>query len=493
MLQMPRALTDEERHVRVSYTIDKLYLGKCKSTTINRLSGGEKKRLALAAVLLTDPHILLIDEPTSGLDTYFAKSLVQMIRSMVDEQDRTVIVVLHQPTTSMFDQIDKVCLLVHGGRQAFFGSKDEAQHFFNNKCHLPSSTLECYIEQLAAPRNTDDEYTGVQILAVDQFADSEYSRSLHVTLERCLVSIEKECSKAAAEVERASFSQQLKWLLWRSLVSGKRNPMRTTKLALRLVITAIILGIAFFRLNPRSNDYVQNVNALCVVFLMTLYESNTTLLLVGIPTERSVVTREYKRRMYSLQAYYISRLIIDTLYGVITCVLYITIIVILTGLRRWFLLITVVTINVMTVSAMATLMASLSKTPRAGLLLLAPIQQILVQFSSYYINLRSVPFYIRWLQYLSHSYYGYSLILMVEWHNIEIPLPCGRTSSHQYITNSTMFTQSANCVRTGDAILRSYDVSYQDFGRNIIALILLALVFHLGAFTMTVLRIRRAV
>lgn len=58
------------------------------------LSGGEKKRLSIASVLVWDPTYIIIDEPTVGLDFYYRRLLVDMIRKIVME-GKTVIVVTH--------------------------------------------------------------------------------------------------------------------------------------------------------------------------------------------------------------------------------------------------------------------------------------------------------------------------------------------------------------------------------------------------------------
>src|SRR4029078_8379997 len=53
---------------RVAETLDMLEIAHLKDRSPHRLSGGEKKRVALASVLILDPEVLLMDEPTAALD-----------------------------------------------------------------------------------------------------------------------------------------------------------------------------------------------------------------------------------------------------------------------------------------------------------------------------------------------------------------------------------------------------------------------------------------
>ena len=129
MLRMHQSMKDEDRRVRVRSTITLLSLDKCVKTMIGKLSGGERKRLAFATILLYNPSVILIDEPTSGLDMYLARSVMKMIRTLTIEQNRTIIVVLHQPTSEIYSMVDSLCLIVHGGRQAFFGARRDAIDF----------------------------------------------------------------------------------------------------------------------------------------------------------------------------------------------------------------------------------------------------------------------------------------------------------------------------------------------------------------------------
>ena len=89
------------------------------------LSGGMKKRVALARALITNPEIMLFDEPTTGLDPIIVNSVFQYIKSTHNELGFTGIIVTHE-IPKIFSIVQKVALLSKGVIVAA-GTPDEIQ------------------------------------------------------------------------------------------------------------------------------------------------------------------------------------------------------------------------------------------------------------------------------------------------------------------------------------------------------------------------------
>lgn len=87
------------------------------------LSGGMRKRVALARTLVNQPRYMLYDEPTAGLDPIVADSIDLLIRRLQRKLGVTSIVVTHD-MKSTFSIADKVALL-HQGRCYFYGTCDQ--------------------------------------------------------------------------------------------------------------------------------------------------------------------------------------------------------------------------------------------------------------------------------------------------------------------------------------------------------------------------------
>ena len=87
------------------------------------LSGGEKRRVAIAGVMAMEPKILILDEPTAGLDPRGRDTILGLIRNYREETGRTVMLVSH----SMDDvaEIASKVLVINNARVAMYGTVPE--------------------------------------------------------------------------------------------------------------------------------------------------------------------------------------------------------------------------------------------------------------------------------------------------------------------------------------------------------------------------------
>ena len=90
------------------------------------ISGGMKKRVALARALITNPEIILFDEPTTGLDPERKFAVFDMIRSYRERFGFTVIMESHD-VPEVFGITDQVAWL-DGGKFKFWGTPEELNH-----------------------------------------------------------------------------------------------------------------------------------------------------------------------------------------------------------------------------------------------------------------------------------------------------------------------------------------------------------------------------
>lgn len=126
-LRFPRDVTPDAQRARVDQVMAELNIDERADTRIDRLSGGQRKRVSVGCELLTEPSLLFLDEPTSGLDPGNEAALMGQLRTLA-RAGRTVVVVTH--SVQSLDLCDRLVVLAPGGRLAFYGAPADALAYF---------------------------------------------------------------------------------------------------------------------------------------------------------------------------------------------------------------------------------------------------------------------------------------------------------------------------------------------------------------------------
>jgi cobalt/nickel transport system ATP-binding protein len=92
--------------------IEKLSLESIQKRIVNYLSGGEKKKVALAGALVMEPDLLILDEPFTGLDPVSRRDLIQILNELNKEKGITFIITLHE--VDLVPEMTDILYLMHG-------------------------------------------------------------------------------------------------------------------------------------------------------------------------------------------------------------------------------------------------------------------------------------------------------------------------------------------------------------------------------------------
>ena len=95
-----------------------------EKTDLNNLSGGQKQKIAIASLLVTEPEILLLDEPTANLDPESRRQIFDLILRLSREEGITIILVEHN-IAEIIDQVDHVLALDGSGHVTASGTREE--------------------------------------------------------------------------------------------------------------------------------------------------------------------------------------------------------------------------------------------------------------------------------------------------------------------------------------------------------------------------------
>ncbi|HCW03910.1 MAG TPA: energy-coupling factor transporter ATPase [Clostridium sp.] len=114
-------LSEEEVFSRVRRAMDMVGLNyeKYKDKSPFELSGGQKRRVAIAGVVAMEPEVLILDEPTAGLDPKGRDEILQQIKNLHREYGMTIILVSHsmEDVAKLADRI----LVMHKGKAILDG------------------------------------------------------------------------------------------------------------------------------------------------------------------------------------------------------------------------------------------------------------------------------------------------------------------------------------------------------------------------------------
>ena len=117
-------LTEEEIHKNVVSALETVGISEeIYEKSPFELSGGQKRRVAIAGVLAMNPEVLILDEPTAGLDPRGRDEILQAIKDLHDKRGITVILVSHsmEDVAKLVDRI----IVMHRGKAAMQGTPKE--------------------------------------------------------------------------------------------------------------------------------------------------------------------------------------------------------------------------------------------------------------------------------------------------------------------------------------------------------------------------------
>ena len=98
VLKIPK----NERKQKILRLFDELGLGDRANNKPDQLSGGQQQRVAIARALALDPAIILADEPTGNLDSKTTENVMDSLKKLNKEYNKTIIMVTHDKDLAKF-------------------------------------------------------------------------------------------------------------------------------------------------------------------------------------------------------------------------------------------------------------------------------------------------------------------------------------------------------------------------------------------------------
>ncbi|XP_043701397.1 ABC transporter G family member 10 [Telopea speciosissima] len=388
------------------------------------ISGGEKRRVSIGVEVVHDPAVLLIDEPTSGLDSASAFHVVTLLKSMVVNQGKTIVLTIHQPGFRILELFDQIVLLSNG-------------------IVLHHGSLDLLEERLKISGHCIPRHVNVLEFAID-VTESLVVQSSSVLNE--LVSTEDH----QEEQENKFFYPNSRFE--EVLILGQRfcnNIFRTKQLfaarTIQALVAGIVLGTIFVNVSNKSGQITLQTRLGFFAFTLTFLLSTTT---EGLPIflqERRILMRETSRGAYRVSSYVIANTLVFIPFLLTVALLYTTPVYWLVGLRRdidgflYFSL--VVWLVVLMANSFVACFSTLVPNFIMGSSLIAGFMGSFFLFSGYFISKKNIPCYWIFMHYLSLFKYPFESFLINEYGGEK-----GRVRCVQSLEGT--------CVFYGDGLLR---------------------------------------
>lgn len=279
----------------VDQVIEALDLSQIRQSVIGGnsrrgVSGGEKKRVAIAQTLLTQPELILLDEPTSGLDSHTASSVVDCLVGLVGV---SVVMTIHQPSSDLFDKFGWLILLADAG-VVYSGPPDEAIEWFSERgfrCPMYNNPADYFIRVL------HESTTMLAIAPIDVPANVPRTATSRVATRSSLF----------IAVHASRFLRRM-----------RRDPYTAKYRLLQNFVISLIYGLFFWQ--SKSND-----SKLGALFYMVLYQGVIFSFMSAIssfPPEVNLVMREQLTSGYNLVGYIIAKTIMEFPLSLLCCILF---------------------------------------------------------------------------------------------------------------------------------------------------------------------------
>eukprot|EP00475_Leptophrys_vorax_P003406 TRINITY_DN12009_c0_g1_i1.p1 TRINITY_DN12009_c0_g1~~TRINITY_DN12009_c0_g1_i1.p1 ORF type:complete len:643 (+),score=189.13 TRINITY_DN12009_c0_g1_i1:173-1930(+) len=471
LLRLPNDMTLKEKEERVEDVISQMGLRKCRDTPIGGelvrgVSGGERKRVSVAAELVRDVSVLLMDEPTSGLDSFMAFNVIQSVKRLAKELNVTVIATIHQPRSQIWNLFDKVMLLSEG-KLMYFGAADQAvPHFerlgfpmpanYNPADHLldiisvdyRSKEIELETKkrvdkfEAAYRDNMRDHFDGTkpELLAAPSAAGGEGGTAAKG----------EDIDKILDIQPGASFFLQFKLLFMRSFKEVSRDKFATVIRLFQTLFFAILVGLIYLNLGNGQASIVSRVGLL---FFLCINQAFGAMfgVISRFPAEKEIYNRENSLGFYHTLPYFLGRIIAELPFSAFFPFLSLTVVYWMAGLQadggKYITAAILIILVALSSEGIGLISSTIAPNVVVANILAPLITIIFLLLGGFYIQTDNIPKYFKWIETLSYLKYGYRGLMVNEFSGLTLD-GC-----------STSSTTGRACYGSGEDVLKFYSMS----------------------------------
>ncbi|GAB1865244.1 ATP-binding cassette sub-family G member 4 [Camponotus japonicus] len=466
-------------------TVMGLDVSRC--TLTSKLSGGQRKRLAIALELINNPPVMFFDEPTSGLDSVSSKQCLALLKQLAQE-GRTIICTIHQPSATLFNMIDHL-YVVADGNCVYTGSTQNLVPYLSSLgLHCP--THYSPVDFLMEVCNGDyGSHISRLVESIENGKNNVWRSAKEFYLNEGIIS-----PRQIAPIRLYSFETEFKqtshyavssWTQLRVLV--KRNAVRlirdkvltVSRILMHLAI-AVLAGTLYFKIGQDAAYVFDNFNLLFFSIMFLMYNAFSATM-ITIPSELPILMREHFNRWYKLRAYYLANKLADFFVQFTATFIY-TIVVYymsdqLPESRRLGLYMLMCFASSLVGQTVGLIIGSGLKVQNSvifGPFVIMPF----VIFSGFFVRLKDAHPYLHWLFHMSFLRYSFEGVMMAIYGYDRAKLKCSADYCHFAIP---------------EKLLSEMGMKHVDYWYNMAVLILLCIALDIMAYIILNIRVKKRI
>lgn len=466
---------------------------------IRGVSGGERKRVSIAEMLITNACILSWDNSTRGLDASTALDFVKSLRIQTDLYRTTTFVSLYQASENIYKEFDKV-MVIDGGKEVYFGPIGKARAYFEGLgfAPRPRQTTPDYVtgctdefeRQYAEGHSPENAPHSPETLAA-AFAASDISKNLDKEMQDYRERLKQETkqyedfkvavreskrSGAKRSVYAVGFHQQVWALMKRQFVLKMQDRLALILGWIRSIVVAIVIGTLFLNLGETSASAFSKGGLMFVSLLFNAFQAFSEL--GGVMTGRAVVNKHKAYAFHRPSALWIAQIIVDQAFAASQILVFSIIVYFMTNLHRsagaFFTFYLMILSGNIAMTLFFRILGCISPDFDSAIKFAVVIITFFVTTSGYLIQYQSEKVWLRWIYWINALGLAFSAMMANEFGRSTltctdsqlVPSGDGYGDINHQVCTLAGSQPGTNQVSGSDYIIQGFSYDPQDLWRN---------------------------